>query len=366
MLSNQVLLKSITDMKGITGAEVSVWSLEGECLFSTNDIVEKQYEIIEQYLLIDVEDEEYTSWESEFYVRGVYEEENPCYLLMFQGLTGDMDVIGGLCVSQLESLITAYKERLSKGSFLLNLLQGNISDVELNQKAERVHISVHERRVVFVIEPKKEEDELVVQTLKSLYVTGITDFVIEMEKGHIVLIKQLTTTDSDKDIRQIAEIIVDTLNMEAMVSVIVGYGTVIHNLRDIPRSYREGITAIEVGRSFEAGKKILAYKELGIGRLIHQLSDELCEEFLMEILGEEGLAQFDDDTMQAAYKFFENDLNISRTARELYVHRNTLSFRLEKIQAKTGLDVRVFEDAITFKLAIMVSNHMEFVKSKKV
>lgn len=375
MLSNQVLLKAISDMKGITGAEVSVWSLDGVCIFATGDIDELQTEGIANYLSnylsieeIELEEMGIDAIEAEagaLHMRMVYDEESPCYILLFEGLEGDANVISALCANQLEHLLIAYREKQSKGVFLQNLLKGNVLEEEISVKAERVNIRNQAKRVVLVVEPMKKNDEIIGQTLKSLYVTGITDFIVEIEKTHIVFIKELKTTDKDKDIQHMAEIIVDTLNMEAMASVLVGYGTVVGELSELVRSYREAKMALEVGRSFHAKKVVLAYKELGIGRLIHQLSDELCEEFLHEILGNEGLSQFDDDTMQAAYKFFENDLNISRTARELYVHRNTLSYRLEKIQSQTGLDIRIFEDAITFKLAIMVSHHMEFMKTKR-
>ncbi len=364
MLTNQVLLKTIADMKGITGAEVSVWKLEGECILATNEVGAMQESWVSEYLTSEfVEFAEFDIEES--IIRMVMVDGEPCYLLMFEGLEGDSEVITSLCVNQLEALIAAYKEPLSKSAFLRKLLYRAIPEEELVQKAERVRIPLKTRRVTYVIQPKNDEEEIVVHTLKSLFITGIADFVVEMEQGQIAFIKTLTTTDGYKEVHHIAETIVDTLNAEAMISVLVGYGTVVEHLVDVERSYREAKMAIEVGRSFEANKRILAYKELGIGRLIHQLSDDLCQEFLDEILGEEGLAQFDDDTMQAAYKFLENDLNISRTARALYVHRNTLSFRLEKIQSRTGLDVRVFEDAVTFKLAIMVSNHMEFNRLKR-
>lgn len=369
MLANQVLLKSISDMKGITGAEVSVWSMECECLFSTNEVQDNLGEVVARLLSIEDMYQEDMNEESiiedGYHLRMVWDEESPCYILAFDGLQNDADVISALCANQLEHLIVAYRERLSKQSFLQNLLKGNLEEEDMLQKSERVHIKNNARRVVFVIEPMKHNEEMIAQTLKSLYVTGITDFIVEVEKTQIVFIKELSSTDKEKDIYHIAETIVDTLNMEAMVSVLVAYGTVGADLLGVERSYREAKIALEVGRSFEAKKTVLAYKQLGIGRLIHQLSDELCEEFLYEILGEEGLAQFDDDTMQAAYKFFENDLNISRTARALYVHRNTLSYRLEKIQIQTGLDVRVFEDAITFKLAIMVSHHVKFLQAKQ-
>ena len=150
--------------------------------------------------------------------------------------------------------------------------------------------------------------------------------------------------------------------MEAMVSVRASYGTIVEELKDVSRSYKEADMALEVGRVFYTEKKILAYNELGIGRLIHQLPASLCGMFLNEVF-EDGKADiFEEEELTTVYTFFDNNLNISETARRLYVHRNTLVYRLEKIQKKTGLDVRVFDDALTFKIAMMVADHMKYMK----
>lgn len=362
-------------MKDITGAEVSVWNLESECILSTGDVEEREQEIVLEYMQSfyleeRMEEQEIYGIDEHMTVDGiqlrmVYEEEMPCYILSFQGLDGDVEVVTALCVNQLEHLLAAYKEKVSKSGFLRNLLRGMTEEEEISSKSERVNIKNKARRVVFAIETTKKNDDMVFQTLKSLSSTGITDFVVEVEIGLVVFVKELNTTAGEVEIHKMARILVDTLNMEAMVPVLVGYGTVVEDLLGVQRSYYEARMAIDVGKTFDGMKTVFAYRQLGIGRLVHQLTDELCEEFLQEVLGEGGMAQFDADTMQAAYKFFENDLNISRTARELYVHRNTLSYRLEKIQMQTGLDIRNFEDAITFKMAIMVSSHMEFVGGNK-
>ncbi len=358
-------------MKDITGAEVSAWNLEGKCILSTGDVEENEREIVLEYvesfyLEERMEEQEIYGIDEHMTVDGiqirmVYEEEMPCYILSFQGLVGDVEVVTALCVNQLEHLLAAYKEKISKSGFIRNLLRGMVEEEEIPRRGERVNIKNKVQRVVFAIETTKKNDDMVFQTLKSLNSTGITDFVVEVEIGLVVLVKELSSTAGDVEITRMAQTIVDTLNMEVMVPVLVGYGTVVEDLIGIERSYREARMAIDVGKTFDGKKTVFAYRQLGIGRLVHQLTDELCREFLQEVLGIDGMAQFDTDTMQAAYKFFENDLNISRTARELYVHRNTLSYRLEKIQMQTGLDVRNFEDAITFKMAIMVSRHMEFV-----
>ena len=357
MLSNQVLLKTISDIKGITGAEISVWNLDGTCVLATNEIEERQRELVENFLFVEAEemDNEYIS--QECFLGMVSVEESPRYLLMIEGLIGEPDVLGGLCVNQLENLITAYKEPLNKDVFLAQLLKGNLSGDEVRQKSGRVHIKNDVKRICYVIEPK-EEQTIVKQTLKSLYTTGVKDFVVEMDKTHIAFVREISGTETEKDLHHVAETISDTISAEAMLYVRVSYGTVVNDLEHLKQSYEEARIALEVGRSFYAKRMVLAYKKLGIGRLIHQLPVSLCKEFMQEVLEGKGLEQFDDETMTTAYEFFRNNLNISETARQLYVHRNTLMNRLEKIQKKTGLDIRNFSDAMIFKLAIMVSNHV--------
>jgi carbohydrate diacid regulator len=85
----------------------------------------------------------------------------------------------------------------------------------------------------------------------------------------------------------------------------------------------------------------------------------LCEMFIKEIFGERNI-DLDDETMVTIQKFFENSLNISETARQLYIHRNTLVYRLERLEKMIGLDIRKFEDAMTFKIAMMVIAHMDY------
>ena len=161
-----------------------------------------------------------------------------------------------------------------------------------------------------------------------------------------------------------AKVIVDTLSMEAMVNVRVAYGTIVQELKEVSRSYKEADMALEVGRVFYGERGVLAYNELGIGRLVHQLPRSLCEMFLKEVLAGNATEMFDDEELITVYAFFDNNLNISETARKLFIHRNTLVYRLEKIQRKTGLDVRVFEDALTFKIAVMVEKHLKYLNNQ--
>lgn len=356
MLVNQVLHKTIQDIRHITGLECSVWDLTGGCLVMTN---EKQL-LLEKQVLSFFKQEEVT----EQIVAGcgmfpVYDDEELVYVLVLQGNGTDLSLSGRMGASQIENLAAACKERMDKNRFIQNLILDNLLLVDVYNQAKKMKVPVEQRRAVFLIEPKHESDNLVLETLKGLYATGSRDFVTAVDEGHIILVKALEPTQDYEALNQTARIVADTLNMEAMVSVRVAFGTIVNELKDVSKSYKEAGMALEVGRVFYVERNILAYNELGIGRLIHQLPVSLCEMFLKEVFTGGVFNQFDEEELATVYTFFENNLNISETARKLFVHRNTLVYRLEKIQKKTGLDVRVFEDALTFKIAMMVAEHMK-------
>jgi len=272
-----------------------------------------------------------------------------------------MSIAGKMGASQLANLLYAYKERMDKNRFIQNLILDNMLLVDVYNQAKKMKIPTELKRTVFLIEAKNEGESLILETLKGLYATGTKDFVTAVDERHVILVKALENTDGYGQLNQIAKVLVDTLNMEAMVSVRVSYGTIVDELKEVSRSYKEADMALEVGRVFYVDKNILAYNELGIGRLIHQLPASLCEMFLKEVFDGDVAGQFEEEELTTVYTFFDNNLNISETARQLYVHRNTLVYRLEKIQKKTGLDVRVFEDALTFKIAMMVADHMKYM-----
>ena len=360
MLSNQILHKTAQDIREITGFDCAIWDMQGFCLVRTNETL-TGYEIQIQDFRDDEEEPEEIILDEMGMFR-IYEDSDPVYVLMLHGTADGMELAGRMGASQLRNLLYVYKERMDKNRFIQNLLLDNLLLVDIYNQAKKMRIPVELKRVVFVIEPKNEGDVLVQETLKGLYATGTKDFVTAIDEKHIILVKSLQSTDSYPQVEQIAKELVTTLNMEAMVSVRAAYGTIVEELKDVSRSYKEADMALEVGRVFYTEKKILAYNELGIGRLIHQLPASLCEMFLNEVF-EDGKADiFEEEELTTVYTFFDNNLNISETARRLYVHRNTLVYRLEKIQKKTGLDVRVFDDALTFKIAMMVADHMKYVK----
>lgn len=265
-------------------------------------------------------------------------------------------------IGQIMQLTGAYKEKYNKASFIQNLLMDNILHVDMYNRAKKFRIDIEAKRTVFIVETETEEDIAALEIIKHLFQSQNGDYVITVDTHSIVLVKQMKDGSDEETMRDTAEMIVDMVNAEAMSKVRVSYGTMSEKLDDLSRSYKEARMALEVGRIFYSEQTIIPYGKLGIGRLIYQLPIPLCKMYLKEVFGDRLPDTFDEETITTINIFFDNNLNISETARQLYVHRNTLVYRLEKIQKQTGLDIRVFEDALTFKIASMVAGYMKFMK----
>lgn len=286
------------------------------------------------------------------------------YILLTRSSAEDAYMVGRLAVCQIRNLVAAYMEQFDRNNFMQNILLGNMLVVDMYNKAQKLHIEQAER-VVYVIELEGKKDSTAMELVKNLFVTKTRDFVTELDEQSIVLIKDTRELKDDAALATMASTIVDNMHTEAMVRVRVGYGNCVNNLQDIAKSYQEAKMALEVGRIFYAEKETIAYRYLGIGRLIYQLPMSLCEMFIHEVFGDEIPDVFNEETTTTIQKFFENNLNISETARQLYVHRNTLVYRLERLEKVIGLDIRRFDDAMTFKIAMMVISHMKYVKNQE-
>ena len=201
----------------------------------------------------------------------------------------------------------------------------------------------------------------IVEIVRSIFPAKTKDFVTAVDEHSIILVKELREKETMDEIEKIAKMITDTLSTELNVKVYISIGTVVSDLKDVSRSYKEAKMALEVGKIFESDKYIVNYEKLGIGRLIYQLPLSLCKMFIKEVLHGLTMDDFDEETLATVNKFFENNLNVSETSRQLYIHRNTLVYRLDKLQKMTGLDLRNFDDAIIFKITLMVSKYMMYM-----
>ncbi|MDY3971349.1 MAG: helix-turn-helix domain-containing protein [Clostridia bacterium] len=252
-----------------------------------------------------------------------------------------------------------YDEKYDKNNFMQNIIFDNLLSFDLHQKARELHVDIDTPRAVFYIKVLDEAENGIYDVLRNMFPDKEKDFVINIDTNDMVLIKELKEIATSEKLEEMAQSIVDTISAETMLTVCVGLSTVAYNIDQINNAYKEAQIALEVGKVFDEEKYILNYDSLGIGRLIYQLPIKLCELFLQEVFKKGDISTLDDETILTINKFFENDLNVSETSRQLFVHRNTLVYRLEKIYKLTGLDLRKFDQAIVFKVAMMVHKYLE-------
>lgn len=358
LVSSQVLQKTIDELRAITRIDLCVLSLEGQMLASTFSENSPNPDHIREFANSPADSQVLQG----YHFFKVYDDQNVEYVLVTGGGSEDAYMIGKIAVSQIQNLIIAYKERLDKNNFIQNLLLDNLLLVDIYNRAKKLRIDTEVKRVVFMVETKYEKDNSAMETIKSLFASKPKDFITAIDEKSIIIVKELKESDDFEELNRIARTLVDMLNAEAMSQVRVSYGNVIHEIKDVSRSYKEAKMALEVGKIFYSDKIVIPYSNLGIGRLIYQLPIPLCQMFMKEVFGEQLPDTFDDETLTTINKFFENNLNVSETSRQLYVHRNTLVYRLEKLQKSTGLDIRVFDDALTFKIAMMVVSYMKYME----
>ena len=251
-----------------------------------------------------------------------------------------------------------YEEKHDKATFVKNILSDNILLGDIYVRAKELHFVSELPRAVILVRQLGEADVSAVDVISNLYPDRQSDFVLSLSETDVALVKQLNDSMDSRELHKIAQAVQDALVHELGIKTVVGIGTIVTHVRDLARAYKEAQVAIEVGKVFDTERSIINYETLGIGRLIYQLPTTLCEMFLQEVFKKNPIDALDQETLFTINKFFENNLNVSETARKLFVHRNTLVYRLEKIKKLTGLDLREFDDAITFKVALMVKKYL--------
>ena len=272
-------------------------------------------------------------------------------------------MVGKLAAFQIQNLLIAYKEHFDKDNFIKNLLLDNLLLVDVYNRAKRLHISTDARRVVYILESEQSKDYSTLEAVKALFAKTKNDFITAVDEKSIIVIKELSPEAEPSEMADIAEMIVKTLTEGNHAGMHVAYGSAVSEIKEVSRSYKEARMALDVGKIFFEDQNIIAYSQLGIGRLIYQLPIPLCKMFIKEIFTDKSPDDFDEETLATINKFFENSLNVSETSRQLYIHRNTLVYRLDKLQKSTGLDLRIFDDAITFKIALMVVKYMKYMET---
>ncbi len=361
MISNQILQNTIEGLKTITRVDICVMDTEGKTLATTVGNAEEY----EPAVLAFVDSPADSQVLAGFQFFKVFDEHQLEYVILARGETDDVYMIGKLAAFQIQNLLVAYKERYDKDNFIKNLLLDNLLLVDIYNRAKKLHIETDVRRVVFIIETKNEKDTNALETVRSLFSGKTKDFITAVDEKNIILVKELKPNETYDDMTRTAKVILDMLNTEAMTKAHVAFGTIINEIKDVSRSYKEAKMALDVGKIFYSGRNVVAYSNLGIGRLIYQLPMPLCKMFIREIFDGKSPDDFDEETLTTINKFFENSLNVSETSRQLYIHRNTLVYRLDKLQKSTNLDLRIFEDAITFKIALMVVKYMKYMENQE-
>jgi len=357
MISNQILQNTIEGLKGIARVDLCIMDVDGKETATTTDMSNCSQAAVE-FASSPADSQEIQGYQ---YFK-IYDEQQLEYILIAGGAGEDVYMIGKMVAFQIQNLLVAYKERFDKDNFIKNLLLDNLLLVDIYSRSKKLHIQTDVPRAVMIVESGNGKDNNALETTRVHFGNNSKDFITAVDENNVIVVKELTDTDTAKEIDRAARSLGTYLQKEG-IKARIAYGTVIQEIKEVSRSYKEAKMALDVGRIFFDDRDIVAYSELGIGRLIYQLPIPLCKMFIREIFGGKSPDEFDEETLQTIYKFFENSLNVSETSRQLFIHRNTLVYRLDKLQKSTGLDLRVFEDAITFKIALMVVKYMKYMET---
>ena len=358
MISNQILQNTVEGLKLITRVELCVMDVDGKAVATTTDDMEQCGKPAAEFAKSQADSQEIQGYQ---YFK-IFDEQQLEYILIAGGVGEDVYMVGKMVAFQIQNLLVAYKERFDKDNFIKNLLLDNLLLVDIYGRAKKLHIQTDEKRVAFIIETDNAKDSNVLETMRT-YFGSSRDFVTAVDENNVIVVKNLSESDGPGEINKAADNIAAFLEKENFKNARIAYGTVVNEIKEVSRSYKEAKMALDVGKIFFGERNIIAYSELGIGRLIYQLPIPLCKMFIKEIFDGKSPDDFDEETLITINKFFENSLNVSETSRQLFIHRNTLVYRLDKLQKSTGLDLRVFEDAITFKIALMVVKYMKYMES---
>ena len=359
MISNQVLQSTIDSLKGIARLDIAIADIDGKVLATTFLEDKDLSDMVVSFAASQADSQAAGGYQ--FFK--IFDEHQLEFVLIAHGDTDDVYMVGKLAVLQIQTLLVAYREKFDKDNFVKNLLLDNLLLVDIYNRAKKLHIEVGVRRVVFLVESHENMDGTVQEALKEFFSAEGNDFVTAVDEKNIIVVKELASDDGYEQVQKIAESMLDMLSSEVMLSTRVSYGTIVNEIKEVSRSYKEAKMALEVGKIFFVERHIVAYNALGIGRLIYQLPIPLCKMFIKEIFADVSPDDFDEETLETISKFFENNLNVSETSRQLFIHRNTLVYRLDKLDRATGLDLRVFDDAITFQIALMVVKYMKYMES---
>ena len=359
MISNQILQNTLDGLKSISRVDFAVIDTDGNPVVSTTMPAGSYAKSVVDFVRSPADSQEISKWQ---YFK-IYDDAVVEYVLIAFGSGEDVYMIGKMACFQIQNLMVAYKERFDKDNFIKNLLLDNLLLVDIYSRSKKLRIKMETPRCVMIAQAGEHKEVNSVETVKEYISAGSHDFVTAVDENCVIIVREITEQNEKSEMDKLARLIINGLEKDGAGKIHVSYGTVVGELKEVSRSYKEARMALDVGKIFFEEKRLMAYSSLGIGRLIYQLPMPLCKMFIKEVFGDQRPDDFDEETMITINKFFENSLNVSETSRQLFIHRNTLVYRLDKLQKTTGLDLRVFEDAITFKIAMMVVRYMKYMDS---
>ncbi len=359
MISNQILQNTIDGLRSIARVELCVVDADGKAIATTSEEMENCVGAAHEFSKSPADSQEVQGYQ--FFK--IFDEASLEYILVAGGPGEDVYMVGKMVAFQIQSLLVAYKERFDKDNFIKNLLLDNLLLVDIYSRSKKLHIPTEVARAVLIIESGINRESNVLELMRAGFGSNNKDFITAVDENNVIMVKELTENDPTREIERSAAAVSEYLRKEGVSGIRIAYGTIVREIKEVSRSYKEAKMALDVGKIFFDERHIIAYNELGIGRLIYQLPIPLCKMFIREIFGGKSPDDFDEETLTTINKFFENSLNVSETSRQLFIHRNTLVYRLDKLQKSTGLDLRVFEDAITFKIALMVVKYMKYMET---
>ena len=358
MLFEKMLKSGMEDLKNITKADFYIWDNEGNEVVATTPDACPEKTLLQSFSSSMAECQDVSG----YHFLKVKCADDGEYVLAVNAYGTDARLLGRVAVSEMIHLHKACSSEMDRDGFFQSLFTERMPEGDLCKNAEQLGISLGGERCVFLIEVAKESQSAAKELLQNMFSEEEEDVVTAINEKNLILVKQVSGVREGDICGQCAREIVSMLNTELMVKGRVAYGTVVKTLEDVVRSYKEAKVALEVAQIFYEDRLIADYSALGIGRLIHQLPKNLCEMFIAEVFGDNKILELEEEELNIIEKFFENNLNVSETARELVLHRNTLVYRLEKLQKYIGLDIRRFDDAMTFKIAMMVARYVKYLE----
>ncbi|MGM9520940.1 MAG: PucR family transcriptional regulator [Oscillospiraceae bacterium] len=363
-MSSRIFQSVIVQMKETTTRMLGVVDSEGNVIASSELSIMGSH-IVDSENVIPVLGEKITVYNGKTFKAVSGPDQNLEYAVFVEGADDIAASFCGMVAVAISGAKAYYEEKYDKTALVKNIITENILPGDIYVHAKELHFVADVPRAVFFIRQLDRADVAVLEVLRRMFPERQKDFVISINETDVVVIREVSAHAEEKDTHKMAAAMWQAIEDELKIKTVIGIGTIAHHLRELAIRYKEAQTAIDVGKVFDTEENIINYESLGIGRLIYQLPTTMCEMFLAEVFKKNPIDSLDEETLGIITEFFENNLNISETSRKLFVHRNTLVYRLGKIKKLTGLDLREFDQAIVFKVALMVKKYLDSQKDSR-